>query len=675
MPDTLRDRNALKTLLADNNIGAITAQALRDLLISIYVKSDVDAAIAAVDPRILLRPFKLIHLQPGVTGTGTSLDPYVGWDSVVNGLSEGETGKFGNGIFQAASELWLKNSQVSLAGSGMTIIRSSQAAYPSQSITSLTWEASILGNRVTATKVAHGYSAGDQVVVGGANQPEYNTCATIYDITPDAFKYYIVGSPVSPATGTITAKKARVLLKIGKTYQTTFGGDMCWRPRIEGIILDGQGQIEVGLYLRCWLGGSLDRIHFRNFVEYDAKASEVINSHFNEMFSVYGPTYPVSTSGPKNSFLLGERDPNPVFAAEDDTPRAEIIAGAFNVTISDLYGFGATDTLIYIPSGFGCTVVNGNAGGSTTCIRFGHDTAQFNIEGTDCEFGGNLIIDGVGHTLDRLNMPACSLTINGVGNVINGTGVKGDHTIKDLSTVNIVNNCNAYSRVINTTVPTITGTHPDKIIHQVDGGLRTLVKGPVKNETRSLLGNPVTHTNYLEGFRAGHFATTTDGTFLIDINADLDMTDPTVIAANAAMKMLLKAVTFFGTLGAANLLISGANLRYARAQSDTGGNVAFDMFSVGQVGGFVSLTANGHLMRIGNGLPDQTNDAEVLAATAIEINQANVVKIINRLIAMAGLGVGNSAAATTLGSVVKKMEVFDAAGASLGFVPIYNTIT
>lgn len=45
------------------------------------------------------------------------------------------------------------------------------------------------------------------------------------------------------------------------------------------------------------------------------------------------------------------------------------------------------------------------------------------------------------------------------------------------------------------------------------------------------------------------------------------------------------------------------------------------------------------------------------------------------LIAQGGLGVGNSAAATTPGSVVNKMQVFDQYGASLGFVPIYNTIS
>lgn len=39
------------------------------------------------------------------------------------------------------------------------------------------------------------------------------------------------------------------------------------------------------------------------------------------------------------------------------------------------------------------------------------------------------------------------------------------------------------------------------------------------------------------------------------------------------------------------------------------------------------------------------------------------------------LGVNNSAAATVLGSVVKKMQVFDASGVSLGYLPIYDAIT
>lgn len=46
-----------------------------------------------------------------------------------------------------------------------------------------------------------------------------------------------------------------------------------------------------------------------------------------------------------------------------------------------------------------------------------------------------------------------------------------------------------------------------------------------------------------------------------------------------------------------------------------------------------------------------------------------------KLLATGGIGVGNSAAATTPGSVTRKIEIFDAAGASLGFVPVYDAIS
>jgi hypothetical protein len=41
----------------------------------------------------------------------------------------------------------------------------------------------------------------------------------------------------------------------------------------------------------------------------------------------------------------------------------------------------------------------------------------------------------------------------------------------------------------------------------------------------------------------------------------------------------------------------------------------------------------------------------------------------------ASIGVGNSAGGTTPGSCIKKIEVFDAAGVSLGFIPVYDAIT
>ena len=63
------------------------------------------------------------------------------------------------------------------------------------------------------------------------------------------------------------------------------------------------------------------------------------------------------------------------------------------------------------------------------------------------------------------------------------------------------------------------------------------------------------------------------------------------------------------------------------------------------------------------------------ASAYLARNAENVINTPGKLTATTGLGVGNSAAATTLGSVTKKMEVFDASGTSLGFVPIYDAIT
>ena len=56
-------------------------------------------------------------------------------------------------------------------------------------------------------------------------------------------------------------------------------------------------------------------------------------------------------------------------------------------------------------------------------------------------------------------------------------------------------------------------------------------------------------------------------------------------------------------------------------------------------------------------------------------NGANQLKTDDTFLAGAGIGVGNSAAATTPGTVTDRIEVFDAAGASLGFLAVYDTIT
>lgn len=54
----------------------------------------------------------------------------------------------------------------------------------------------------------HGYINGDVVLIAGANEPEYNGEYIISNVTSTAFDYTISGTPATPATGTITAKKS-----------------------------------------------------------------------------------------------------------------------------------------------------------------------------------------------------------------------------------------------------------------------------------------------------------------------------------------------------------------------------------------------------------------------------------------------------------------------------------
>ncbi len=65
-----------------------------------------------------------------------------------------------------------------------------------------------------------------------------------------------------------------------------------------------------------------------------------------------------------------------------------------------------------------------------------------------------------------------------------------------------------------------------------------------------------------------------------------------------------------------------------------------------------------------------------IAAGEIKVKTGTNMKLTaDKVLCSAGIGVGNSAAATTPGSVVKKIEVFDASGTSLGFIAVYSSIS
>lgn len=70
-----------------------------------------------------------------------------------------------------------------------------------------------------------------------------------------------------------------------------------------------------------------------------------------------------------------------------------------------------------------------------------------------------------------------------------------------------------------------------------------------------------------------------------------------------------------------------------------------------------------------------SNSFVFAASSALGTSNAARLSTGGNLWLAGALGVGNSAAATTLGSVTDKVEIFDASGASIGFIPVYDAIT
>ena len=79
------------------------------------------------------------------------------------------------------------------------------------SVDSLTSAASVATVTISA---GHGYIDGQSILMAGANQAEYNGVFEITYISTTQFSYTITGSPVSPATGTITALRTVTNFKV-----------------------------------------------------------------------------------------------------------------------------------------------------------------------------------------------------------------------------------------------------------------------------------------------------------------------------------------------------------------------------------------------------------------------------------------------------------------------------
>jgi len=132
---------------------------------------------------------------------------------------------------------------------------------------------------------------------------------------------------------------------------------------------------------------------------------------------------------------------------------------------------------------------------------------------------------------------------------------------------------------------------------------------------------------------------------------------------------------YFRIAGNWILAASDYGIRLTASAARPGNGMIVDNMIIG------GCTENGIVL---TNLDDVTIDrnwiSDIKSATAININTSTRVAIGQQqsgtiIGGQQGLTVALGQAATTPGSVVKKIEVFDCAGNSLGFIPVYNTIT
>jgi len=78
------------------------------------------------------------------------------------------------------------------------------------------------GTTATVTQTAHGYNVADRIIIAGANESAYNgTFAVASVVDVNTYTYTVTGSPATPATGAITARRKNIVGVTPGSYQTS----------------------------------------------------------------------------------------------------------------------------------------------------------------------------------------------------------------------------------------------------------------------------------------------------------------------------------------------------------------------------------------------------------------------------------------------------------------------
>lgn len=198
------------------------------------------------------------------------------------------------------------------------------------------------GTLATVTVNSHGYSNGDEVIVTGADQTEYNGSFVISNVAPNTFDYSVTGAPATPATGTITCRKAKApLVWDGSTTITVVP---------QGVSTPGAENMppaDFGLYFKNRLVVKLgrDRIAASDYLDYNTWdldfAQFVINLGANDTIIGFQPWQ-------EDKFIIFQR--NSLYYAYIDpngyTPGAAPGGNSFIQSLTSEFGCSARKSIV-----------------------------------------------------------------------------------------------------------------------------------------------------------------------------------------------------------------------------------------------------------------------------------------------------------------------------------------
>lgn len=144
--------------------------------------------------------------------------------------------------------------------------------------------------------------------------------------------------------------------------------------------------------------------------------------------------------------------------------------------------------------------------------------------------------------------------------------------------------------------------------------------------------------------------------------------NPSYLGGDLQIAGVLNGVT--SVSASAEIKAGSLNVTAAIAAFYAGGGLVI----AGDPGGYATIRAYADDAGAPRGLRLNPNAGQVLVGASSN-STGHQLEVSGKVYASAGLAVGNTAAATTPGTVARKMEVFDAAGTSLGFIAIYSAIT